>query len=78
MSSFLWQPKKVYALLAISIVVLFALSAVGNSGTEAENDASNVAWIGAIGWFGFLICLLLVILYSLALLVRRLTHRQTA
>lgn len=50
MTALLSQPKKVYALLAVSTVLLFALSAVGNSGTEAENKASNVGWIGAIGW----------------------------
>ena len=76
MSGLLARPKRVYVTLAIAIVALFSLSAVGNSGTDAENAKSNVGWIGAIGWFGFLLCVLATILFTVALLVSR-SRRRT-
>jgi uncharacterized membrane protein YhaH (DUF805 family) len=76
MSALFAHPKRVYLALAITIVAGFALSAVGNSGTEAENAASDVGWIGAVGWFAFLVAILLTLLFTVALLLRRLRHRQ--
>jgi hypothetical protein len=36
------------------------------------------AWIGAVGWFGFLICLLLLLAIGVVALARNLTSRRTA
>jgi hypothetical protein len=58
-------------------VLFFALSAVGHTGTSGENAASSVGWIGSIGWGGFLLSLLVLVLYSLALLVHRLARRSS-
>jgi hypothetical protein len=52
--------------LLVAAVVLFALSPIGQ-------DGSGPSWIGAIGWFGFMGCVLLLIvsgLYALVLSIR--------
>lgn len=71
------RPKVVYVGLVVAIVAFFALSAVGNTGTDAQNKASGVTWIGDIGWAMFLISILATILYTVALVVRALIrHRR--
>ena len=70
------RPKVVYVALVVAIVAFFALSAVGNSGTDAQNKASGVTWIGNIGWAMFLISILATILYTVALVVRTLVRRR--
>ena len=53
--------------LVIAGVVLFLISPIGQ-------DGSGSAWIGNIGWFGFLACLLLLIasgLYALSVWIRQ-------
>lgn len=72
------RPKTVYLLLGVAIVAFFALSAVGHTGTSGENEASSIAWIGSIGWAAFLLSLLALIVYSLALLVHRLLRRRSS
>jgi hypothetical protein len=71
------RPKIVYVGLVVAIVAFFALSAVGNSGTDAQNKASGVTWIGDIGWTLFLLSILATILYSLALVVRSIGRRRS-
>jgi hypothetical protein len=74
------HPKHVYAALAVAIVGLFALSAVGNTNDAHKATHGVEYWVGAVGWFGFLLALLLTILYSVALLFRtaRQRHRPAA
>lgn len=78
MSQLMARPKKVYLVTAVTIVLMFALSAVGHSGTDAQNDASSVGWIGSIGWVGFLLALLFVIVYTVVLVAHRVLRRQPA
>jgi uncharacterized membrane protein len=70
------RPKVVYVVLVVAIVGFFALSSVGNSGTDAQNKASGVTWIGDIGWAMFLISILATILYTVALVVRSVVRRR--
>ena len=70
------RPKVVYVVLVVAIVGFFALSAVGNTGTDAQNKASGVTWIGNIGWAMFLISILATILYTVALVVRSVMRRR--
>jgi hypothetical protein len=70
------RPKVVYVGLVVAIVGFFALSSVGNSGTDAQNKASSVGWIGDIGWPLFLISILATILYTVALVVRTVVRRR--
>ena len=70
------RPKVVYVGLVVAIVGFFALSAVGNTGTDAQNKASGVTWIGDIGWAMFLISILATVLYTVALVVRMIVRRR--
>jgi len=70
------RPKLVYVGLVVALVAFFALSSVGNSGTDAQNKASSVGWIGDIGWALFMVSVLATILYSIALLVRTIVRRR--
>lgn len=70
------RPKLVYVGLVVALVAFFALSAVGNTGTDAQNKASSVGWIGNIGWAMFMLSVLATILYSVALLVRTIMRRR--
>ena len=69
------RPKRVYPVLVVMVLGLFALSAVGNSTNHNPTHGVRYA-IGAIGWFGFLIAVLATLLYSLALAVHRARHRR--
>ena len=62
--------KVTYVVLVVAAVGLFALSAVGQS------DGSNWSWVGAIGWFGFMLTILLLIVFTVTLLVRTLVRRR--
>jgi hypothetical protein len=72
------RPKVTYTGLVVLMVALFALSAVGNNGTDAENKASGVTWIGNIGWAGFMLTVLATILFSIALAIRAVRSRRVA
>lgn len=72
------RPKVTYVVLVVAIVGFFALSAVGNSGTDAENAKSGVTWIGNTGWFLFLLSILTTILYTVALAIRAIRRRRAA
>jgi protein-S-isoprenylcysteine O-methyltransferase Ste14 len=63
--------KAMLALVAAG-AVLFIVSASGQAGTYWESGPS---WLGAVGWFGFLACLLLLMVSGLYLLVARIRHR---
>ena len=53
-------------------VVLFFLSASGQPDTYW---ATGPSWLGAIGWFGFMICSLLLIASGLYALISWIRHR---
>ena len=54
-------------------VVLVALSASGQANSYWKSGPS---WLGAIGWFGFLLCVLLLIVSGVYWLVSQIRHRN--
>lgn len=56
--------------------VLFMLGSVGQEDGGLWPDGP--AWIGAIGWFGFLICLLVLLVLGVVALARSVGARGTA
>jgi hypothetical protein len=66
------RPKLAYVVFVVLMVGLFALGGVG------QNDGSKWSWVGAIGWFGFLITALVTVLYSVLLVARMLRRRSAA
>jgi hypothetical protein len=65
--------------LAVLLVVAFALFMLSASGQENTFWSSGPSWLGAIGWFGFLLTALAFIVYGLFVLVRLATRsRRTA
>jgi uncharacterized membrane protein YhaH (DUF805 family) len=63
--------------LAIALVVAGAvLFALGGIGQDDGYWKDGPGWLGAIGWFGFLICLLLLIVTGVAALVSRLRRHD--
>ena len=63
--------KSTLALLVVG-VILFVLSASGQPDTYW---ASGPELIGTIGWFGFMVCALLLIVSGLYALVSSIRHR---
>jgi uncharacterized BrkB/YihY/UPF0761 family membrane protein len=59
--------------LIVAGIVLFVLSASGQPNQYWESGPS---WLGYIGWFGFLICLLLLLVSALFAVVSRIRHRE--
>jgi hypothetical protein len=70
------RPKRVYVALVVALVAFFGLSAVGNTGTKAQNAHSSVGWIGSIGWGGFMLTILATVLFSLFLLGRKILRTR--
>jgi protein-S-isoprenylcysteine O-methyltransferase Ste14 len=67
------HPTRASTLVLLVVgVVLFFLSA---SGQPDSYWASGPSWLGLIGWFGFLICALLLIVSGLYALVSWMRHR---
>lgn len=64
METFMKKPMQVYSVLVLAAAVGFALAYV-----------ERVAWIGEIGWWGFNLALLALVLFSVALVVRRMTKK---
>jgi protein-S-isoprenylcysteine O-methyltransferase Ste14 len=64
--------RKSTLVLLVAAVVLFVLSASGQPDTYW---ASGPELIGIIGWFGFLICALLLIVSGLLALASWIRHR---
>lgn len=62
--------------VAVLGLVLFPLGMVGQG--EGGLWPDGPAWIGAVGWFGFLLCLLLLVVLGIFALARTLTTRRTA
>jgi hypothetical protein len=56
--------------------VLFPLGMVGQE--EGGLWPDGPGWIGAIGWFGFLICLLLLLVLGVVALARTVMRRSPA
>lgn len=59
--------------LFVAGAVLFVLSASGQPNSFWKSGPS---WLGYIGWFGFLICLLLLIASGLYMVISRIRHRD--
>jgi hypothetical protein len=64
--------KSTLALLVVG-AVLFVLSA---SGQPDSYWVSGPSWLGTISWFGFLACVLLLIVSGLYTVVSRVRHRD--
>ena len=61
--------------LAVAAVALFFLSASGHPGSYWENGP---VWLGDIGWYGMLICVLLLIVSGVMALVAKLRGGEAA
>jgi protein-S-isoprenylcysteine O-methyltransferase Ste14 len=59
----------------VLLVVTVVLFVVSPSGQPDTYWASGPSWLGIIGWFGFLICLLLLLASGLYALVSSIRHR---
>jgi len=59
--------------LFVAGVVLFLISASGQNGTYWESGPS---WLGTIGWIGFLICVLLLIVSGIYAIVSRMRRHH--
>jgi uncharacterized BrkB/YihY/UPF0761 family membrane protein len=59
--------------LVVAAVVLFVLSASGQAGQYWESGPS---WLGAIGWYGMLLCVLLLIVSGVYWVISRTRHRN--
>ena len=58
------RPKRVYPVLVVVLVGLWLLGRIGRHKHASDGAAY---YVGAVGWFGFLITVVLTLLYSLAL-----------
>lgn len=65
------KPKTVYGILVPLLVGLWFLSGVG--GDRTPSDPGALYRIGATAWFFFGLMLVITVVYTLTLLVRRLT-----
>ena len=68
------HPGRVLLALFAAMVGLFLLSA---SGQEDAFWKNGPGWLGAIGWFGFLLTTLVMIVTLVYLAVRSLRHRRS-
>jgi protein-S-isoprenylcysteine O-methyltransferase Ste14 len=59
--------------LFVAGAVLFVLSASGQANSFWKTGPS---WLGYVGWFGFLTCLLLLVASGLYMVVSRIRHRD--
>lgn len=65
--------RKTTITLLVSAVVLFLISASGQDNGYWKHGPK---WLGAIGWFGFLVCLLLLIASGAYALTMRSRKKQ--
>jgi hypothetical protein len=65
--------RKTALVLVVAGAILFALGPIGQDDGYWKSGPS---WIGAIGWFGFLICLLLLVMTGLYAVVERVRHHD--
>ncbi|MGB8651741.1 MAG: hypothetical protein WCD35_13895 [Mycobacteriales bacterium] len=63
--------RKNVLVLVVAGALLFLLSGIGQ---DSGYWKSGPSWLGAIGWFGFLICLLLLVVAGVMALTERLRH----
>ena len=64
--------RKSTLVLLVAAVVLFFLSASGQPDTYW---AGGPSWVGAIGWYGFMVCALLLIVSGLWALISSIRRR---
>lgn len=68
------RPSRTYALLVPSLVVAFALSAVGKERTPSDG---GLYYVGATGWVVFCVILLATLVFSLVVGVRAIGRTST-
>jgi hypothetical protein len=61
------QWKNVYAVLVPVGLVCFALASIPNG--------SSMSWLATVGWFGFMLTLLTIVVFSVTLVARAILHR---
>ena len=64
--------RKSTLVLLVAAVVLFVLSASGQPDTYWSSGPS---WLGDIGWYGFMVCVLLLMVSGLYAIVSLLRNR---
>ena len=67
------HPNRVYPVLVVMLVGLWLLGGIGHRKHASDGAAY---YVGAVGWFGFLITVVVTLLYSLALGIRLLRSRR--
>lgn len=65
--------RKNLMMLIVAGAVLFAIGAIGQ---DDGYWTDGPGWLGAIGWFGFLTCLLLLVVGAAVMLVQQWRHRR--
>ena len=65
---------KVAIALVVAGAVLFSIGGIGQDGSGEWEDGPG--WLGAIGWFGFLICCLLLIATGIVAAVGHFRHQD--
>jgi hypothetical protein len=63
-------------LVAIVGAILFPIGEVGQH--DGGLWADGPSWVGATGWFGFLLCLLLLVAIGVVALARTVSSRRPA
>lgn len=71
----LHRPLLAYRVLVPLLVAFWFVSGVGG-GNGADADDSDLYWIGQLGWALFLVTALTTILFTLAVLARRVLRRR--
>ena len=66
------------AALVVLVVgaILFPLGMVGQEDGGLWEDGPE--WIGAVGWFGFLLCVLLLLVIAVVAVARNVTSHRSA
>ena len=63
----------IYRVLVPLLVVFWFVGGIGSDKTSGEG---GTYWIGATGWAGFLVTLLITVLFTITLLARRVLRRS--
>ena len=68
----LGRPQVIYRVLVPLLVVFWFAGGIGGGKTSSDG---GTYWLGATGWAGFLLTLLITVLFTLTLLARRVLRR---
>jgi hypothetical protein len=68
----LGRPQIVYRVLVPLLVMFWFVGGIGKDKTSSEG---GTYWVGAISWAGFLVTLLITVLFTITLIARRVLRR---